>query len=130
LGDVLKSTKFWVILFAAVLLLSGAAAVHVFHGKTQGATANIYQDGVCLYSIDLSKVEEGYALEITGDTGIVNTVAVEPGRICVQDATCPDQVCVHQGWISNGVAPVVCLPNALVIKIENAPDADIDAVVR
>ena len=46
-----------------------------------------------------------------------NTVQVEPGRIRVSAADCPDQVCVHQGWISTGVVPIVCLPHQIVIEI-------------
>lgn len=42
---------------------------------------------------------------------------VEPGRIRIVSATCPDQVCVRQGWISDSTVPVVCLPNQVIVEI-------------
>ena len=42
---------------------------------------------------------------------------MEPGRIRVSAADCPDQVCVEQGYISDGTVPIVCLPHGLVIEI-------------
>jgi len=36
----------------------------------------------------------------------------------VAQADCPDQVCVHQGWIADGRVPIVCLPNQLIVQIE------------
>jgi hypothetical protein len=79
--------------------------------------------------IDLSAVKETYTLTYTGKSGVTDVVEVSPGQIRVLEADCPDQICVKQGWIKNSVAPIVCLPNALVIQITDAPDAGVDAVV-
>lgn len=128
LGSSMRSTKFWVICFSLVLLFSAVAAYFVFNKQSDDVVAKIYQDGVCIRSINLSAVLEPYSIEIEGT--VTNLVLVEPGRICVAEASCPDQVCVHQGWISNGVVPIVCLPNGLVIQIEAAPDDEIDAVAQ
>lgn len=113
------------VLLAAVLLVSAAGAIAVLCGMSAGVVANIYQDGVCLASIDLASVGESYTITVPG--AVQNVISVEAGRICVSSATCPDQVCVRQGWITNSVVPVVCLPNRLVIQIENTP-GDLDAV--
>jgi hypothetical protein len=122
----LKSNKFWAVLLAALLAVSAVAAVAVLSGKTDQATAQVYQDGALLRTIDLSQVDAPYTFEVTGPAG-TNTVQVERGRIRVSHADCPDQVCVHQGWISDGVVPIVCLPNALVIQLEGA-SSDLDGV--
>ena len=57
-----------------------------------------------------------------------NTIQVEPGRIRVLEADCPDQVCVRQGWISDEVTPIVCLPHRLVIQVSGGTDAGVDAL--
>lgn len=124
----MKSTKFWVILTAVLLALSLAAAVLTLRGKTGSAVVSIYQDGQLLQTIDLSRVDEPYTFTVDGPAG-TNTIQVEPGRIRVSHADCPDQICVNQGWISNGVAPIVCLPNRLVIQIEGGgSNSGIDGV--
>lgn len=123
-------TRTWIIVFSALLLLSAAVSVIIFTGHT-GSVANIYRDGECIYSIDLSLAQEGYELVFSDESG-TNTVRVEPGRICIISADCPDKVCVNSGWISDSAAPIVCLPHRLVIRIEktSANDTAPDSVTR
>ena len=122
----MKSTRFWVVLFGVLLAVSVAASFAVHRGRPKGGVAVIYQDGAVIQAIHLEAVAEPYTFTVIG--AVENTIAVEPGRIRVLSATCPDHVCVHQGWISGGVIPVVCLPNKLVIQIEHASDSGIDAM--
>lgn len=94
--------------------------------------ANIYQNGECIYSIDLSAVKEEYELTVSGDGGY-NVIHIKPGAICIADADCPDGICIQEGWLTDGIAPIVCLPHKLVIQIENsaaAADEEIDAVSK
>ncbi len=122
----MKSTKFWVILIGAILIGSAAVSFLLFSGRTEGGTAQIYQDGALIETIDLSGVEEPYSFTVAWEGGY-NVVSVERGRIRVSEADCPDQICVRQGWISNGAAPVACLPHKLVIQIAAAAE-EIDGV--
>ena len=80
-----------------------------------GKTANIYLDGVLVEKIDLSKVSQERIIQI----GKHNTVVVRKDSICMYDADCPDKLCIKQGEISNGAYPIVCLPNKVVIRIED-----------
>ena len=71
-----------------------------------------------------------YELTVTDRDGGENVISVEPGRIRISDANCPDHVCVDTGWISDGVIPIVCLPHQLVIRIEGGGNSDIDIAVQ
>ena len=123
----MKSTRFWVILIAGLLVISGVFAALVA-GQTFGTMVNIYLDGKCIRSIDLSQADSSYEFTVDGPAGS-NTIQVEPGRICVSRADCPDQICVRQGWISTSAMPVVCLPNRLVIQIEEqSGQSELDGV--
>ena len=123
----MKSTGFWVILIAGLLVVSGVFAVLVAR-QTSGTMVNICLDGKCIRSIDLSQADSSYEFTVDGPAGS-NTIQVEPGRICVSRADCPDQICVHQGWISTSVIPIVCLPNRLVIQIEEqSGQSELDGV--
>lgn len=124
-------TRTWGALILLALILSAAAAWVLAAQRSTGTTANIYLDGVCVESIDLSAVAEPYSFSVDGPCGS-NRITVEPGRICVSEADCPDHICIHQGWISDGVAPIVCLPNKLVIRIEAGTDntGGIDSVTK
>lgn len=124
----MKSTKFWLILTGTLLLLSAAAGAFLWFGRGgEVQTALVYQDGVCIRTIDLSQVEEPYSFTVEWEDGY-NIVEVERGRIRVSEADCPDKVCVRRGWVSDRAAPIACLPHRLVIQLEGREDAPVDGV--
>lgn len=88
---------------------------------------NIVQDGKLLYTFDLTSAED-QTLEIEYK-GRINTVQIEKGRIRMLDADCPDQICVHMGWLDSSKMPIVCLPNHLVIEYADLED-EVDTVVQ
>ena len=126
----MKSTKFWVTLTIIMLIVSMAAAVAVFLFYGSGNTAVIYHKGELVDKIHLTTVTTPYTFTINSENGHYNTIQVEQGRICVIDASCPDHVCIQTGWISDGVIPIVCLPNELVIQIESNSDKSVDAAAQ
>lgn len=127
----MKRNRFWILLFAGLLAVLICAAL-VLRSRHSGRIANVYQDNVCIRSIDLSTVTSPYRFTVTDGDGHENVVLVEPGRIRVESANCPDQICVHTGWISDSVKPIVCLPARLTIRLERTAESggqEIDGVV-
>lgn len=114
-----------VIVFCLLAAVAASAAwLLLRNGDTDAPTARILRDGVLLEEIDLNQVEESYTLTFEDERG-TNTVLVEPGRIRISEADCPDQVCVNQGFISDGTVPIVCLPHRLLVEIVGA-EGDLD----
>ena len=123
-------TRTWIILFAVLLAGCGILTAILFFRAPKGTVANVYRNGECIYSVDLSKVEEPYEITFSDSHGS-NTLRIERGCICVIASDCPDHVCEQMGWIGDGnSAPIVCLPHRLVIRIEKTVKSadDIDAV--
>ena len=85
--------------------------------EDQGYMADIYQNGELIQSISLTDVKQPYTFTVTGENNCSNIIEVRPGSIGVRDASCPDRLCVHQGFITNSRLPVTCLPNRLVIRL-------------
>ncbi len=121
-------TKTWIFIFILVLLVCTAVTVMLYTGAPEASVAEIYQDGQLIKTIDLNQVKEPYSFVIEDESGGSNTVLVEPGRICISEADCPDQICVHQGWLKDNAAPIVCLPHRLVIQAAGA--GELDAVAQ
>jgi hypothetical protein len=119
----MKKTGFWIALIGVILVCS-ALPLLLLRGDGEGGQARILLHGEELRTVDLADASsETFVVE--GEEGQRNVVAVEPGRIRVTEASCPDQVCVRQGWIRDGATPIVCLPHGLVIEItgvEDGPD--------
>ena len=99
-----KRTALLAALLAGAVLLCAGVIWRQHSGPGGGVLARVYQRGELMEEIRL----EG---------GAENVVEVEPGRIRIVSATCPDQVCVRQGWISDSTVPVVCLPNQVIVEI-------------
>ena len=97
-----------------VICLAAAALIWRFPGARQ--VARISVEGQVVREIDLSAVTQETSFVIETPHGS-NTVMVRPGGIRVSEADCPDRVCVNQGWLEGGVAPIVCLPHRLVMRI-------------
>ena len=121
------------VLLAAVLLviaiLCGIPIYAVSHSATgngQALYADIYQNGELLQTIRLDTVTDEYTFEVPGEGGASNTVCVRPDSIAIISATCPDQICVHHNKISRNKETIVCLPDKVVITIENGEDSGID----
>ena len=126
----MKSSKFWIVAIGLFFVLScvAAFAVYQFHGA--GNIACVYQSGELIDRINLDTVTTPYSFRVENDRGDYNVISVEPGRIRVSEASCPDHICMNTGWISDGVFPIVCLPNELVIQIEGGGSDDLDAGVQ
>ncbi len=112
------------ILLTAVLLIIAVLCVvriytvsHSSNDNSQPLYADIYQNGELLQTIRLDTVIGEYTFDISGDAGATNTVCVRLGSIAIVSASCPDQICVHQGFISTSLLPITCLPNRLVIRV-------------
>ncbi|MFR7670942.1 MAG: NusG domain II-containing protein [Collinsella sp.] len=40
-----------------------------------------------------------------------NLIEIKDGRVHVEEADCPNQDCVHQGWVDAAEEQIVCLPH-------------------
>lgn len=112
-------TRTWIVILAAAAVLFAALSAWALLRPAAGKIANIYLDGELIKSVDLAAVDGAYSFTVESAGG-VNIIEVEPGRIRVSNADCPDGVCVRHGWLSDSAEPIVCLPHRLVIRLEGA----------
>lgn len=85
-------------------------------GQNDHVTAVIIQDDQVIERIDLSTVKEPRTITVSGD--FHNIIKVEKDRIRFEKSDCPEQICVHTGWLTNYGDIAVCLPNKAVIDIQ------------
>lgn len=109
---------------AAVFLL----AVFCFlaflpRGSEEAACAQIYQNGELIMTVPLDRPQQ---FPVEG--AYCNTVTVEHGAVAITASDCPGQDCVHSGAIHSPGRSLVCLPNALEIRVV-AAQSDVDFVV-
>lgn len=84
--------------------------------------ASTIQNGKVLYTIDLSQTEDK-TIEVEYQ-GSRNIIQIQNHQICVIDAECSDHTCVKMGYLKSNAAPIVCLPNKLVIEFAESDETD------
>ena len=110
------------IIIAVIFSVSLAAIILSRPGSgssiSGGYTATVYQNGRVISVIELSAAEDS-SFTVRTEQGGTNTITVKDGDICVSEASCPDKLCVKEGWGTKSPVPIVCLPNRLVIVISD-----------
>lgn len=122
--DKLRFCKGDLIAIAVVIVLAVAVLLCFLPGKDAPAgQAIIYLNGEAVKTVDLSQDQT-----FTISDRYHNVIQVSNGRICIIESDCPGKDCVHSGSIHTAGRILVCLPNALEIRILS-DDADVDFVV-
>lgn len=117
-----------IILIVLLLLAALTFFGRQFFFRHTGAVVKVRVDGSVVSTFDLSQDQ---VYEITGADGGHNTLIIKDGQAWIEDADCPDALCVHMGKISYVGQSIVCLPHKVVVLIEDAAASDsLDAVAR
>ena len=112
----------------AAVILAAAAAVFFFQVKnrTSGTVyAIVEQDSKELMRLPLSEPGE-YRIS-DGDS--YNVIEITEGGVRMKEADCPDQICVHSGWLSREGQSAACIPAGIAVKITGGQGDGVDAVV-
>lgn len=115
-----------------VVVLSLVAITFIMNYKpSHTQTAIIKLGGEVIETIDLTSITTPLTFTVDNGQGGFNTIHAENGKIAITEANCPDQLCVKLGYITNSLLPTVCLPNGLVIEIQDeTPNEGLDAIVE
>ena len=108
----------------SVLLLAIFCFLAFLPGKNEeAASAQIYRGGELLMTVCLDQPQQ---FPVEGD--YCNIITVGNGKIAITGSDCPGQDCVHSGAIHSPGRSLVCLPNALEIRVVSG-ESDVDFVV-
>ena len=92
------------IIFGLILLL----------GQNGGKSVEVRVSGEVVSRFPLNEERE---YEITGKDGGRNLLVIRDGEAWIEEADCPDKLCVNMGKIHLQGQSVVCLPNEVVVEI-------------
>lgn len=94
-----------ILLLFAILLWFGIRLA----SPRQAASIRITVDGNEFGIFSLTK-------DRTIPIGDTNVCEIQDGKAHMLSASCPDQICVHQGYINEKGGMITCLPNRVVIQ--------------
>lgn len=93
--------------------------------KKEGSIAKVYYENELILTIDLS-IDDNYTVQ--GYNGEV-LIEVKDNKIRVEKENSPKHLCSKQGFVDSSTESIICLPNKIVIEIEDDKE-ELDGVVK
>ncbi len=123
-----KSIQLDFIVIAIFLAVGVVIALVLFLGQHKGATVKVSVDGDIIKTFPL---DTDTTYEIQGVNGGTNLLVIEDKKAYIEEASCPDGLCINMGKIDSAGQSIVCLPNKVVVSIEGEEGQEplIDKVV-
>lgn len=59
--------------------------------------------------------------------GSYNILQIKNGKADIIEASCPDGICEKHNAVNKQNESIVCLPNKVVVEIENGEESDVDS---
>lgn len=102
-------------LIAVVFLTAAGLLFFRRLSAEKGTFATVEQDGRQVARLSLA--EEGTYAFVCREGG-THVIRVQDGLVRVEEADCPDQICVRQGWIGQEGETAVCLPHRILVRVQ------------
>lgn len=116
----------YIIVLAASLLMLFSAPSRLLGGSgasdDQPLRATVWIDNELVHEIDQAELVAGgsYVFEAYDYHYVIT---YEDGRVRINEADCPDQVCVMTGWLRRNGQISACVPGHVLLKIEGSLDS-------
>ena len=128
MGKSLKKNDIILIVILLVIGFGSYFAMSLFQGaNTKNGVAVVTIDGEVYGRFPLV-VNTTERIELPD--GSYNILVISNGKAEVTEASCPDGICSSHRPISMKGQTIVCLPNKVVVEIENGEESDIDIIVN
>ena len=112
--------------FLGGLFLGGILlTVGIYLFSKTGESVRITIDGTVYGTYSLNEDRE---IPVERDGSVINVVRIEDGSVRMEQATCPDALCIRQGAISRERQTIVCLPHKLVVEVYGTHEQEYDTV--
>ena len=121
-----NNNKIAVIVLGIITIISLGFILHLY--TLDGGQAFVYQNGDLLVELDL---KNNQIYEVKDDqNNVTNIISVEDGYVYMKEANCPDHICMNMGKIKHHNQSIVCLPNKIVINIQDDTNSSYDSIVQ
>lgn len=115
-----------IFIILGILLAAGAIwGIFALLHRTPAQQAVIQYDGKTVKTVSLTKDQE-FSLEEDPTVHF----QVKDGAIAFVDASCPDKICEHTGFLSKAGQSAACLPKKTLLKVVGPDKQDVDIIAN
>ncbi len=121
----IKTKRNDLILIACILVIGiiGIVSVEWYKSSsTSNGEAVVFVDGKETGRYPLNVDTE---VRIEGVNGY-NYLIIRSGKAWIEEADCPDKICIYHGKIHKNGETLVCLPNKVVVEVQNGEENEVD----
>ena len=124
-----KNLKTDILIISSVVVIGLILAAVFCLTQKPGGQVVVSVDGKEAARYDLSENVDTRIQGIGGE----NRLIIQNGEAWIEEADCPDKLCVKQGHVSKTNESIVCLPHRMTVRVvgdsgEAAPDAVVSEV--
>ncbi|MBO5657286.1 MAG: NusG domain II-containing protein [Agathobacter sp.] len=119
-----KKNDIFVILILLIVALAFGLGYSIYQNQTTtNPEAVITVDG---QEYGRFPLDEPRTLHIDHKNGGYNVIVIADGAVDITEASCPDHICVNHRKAHKNKDTITCLPNNLIVIIENGEESDVD----
>lgn len=116
--------------YIILAVLAAAAFLFIYQryvATSEGAKVLVQRNGETIASYPLTGEEH---LIFTDENGNKNVLIIRDKKAYMEEANCPDKLCVKQRAITKTGESIICLPHKLVVQIIGGEEGQVDAVAK
>lgn len=114
-SNIKKFGKKELLLIVGILIVAGFLLLfNRFYHSKPSVFVEVSINGTVVEMLDLSKDQD---MVIGSGAEKTNHLIIKDGEVWIEEASCPDKICVYQGKISRDGEMIVCLPNLMIARI-------------
>ena len=117
-----------IIFIIALLLICALGMLYLFVIRSIGNTVKVTVDGE-LYGIYSLSQNTSENIRTGKDDSELNRLVIKDGKAYMENATCPDGICVAHRPVFRDGESIVCLPNRVVITVITEKHTDSPDIV-
>lgn len=120
----------YLVLVALVLIAAIGYGLLALRGNSSNKILIIKHDNAIVERIALKGVQAETKLSIPVKDGTIK-IRYDKNGAWVESSPCPDKICVHQGKITKPGETAACVPEKVLLAIEEpAKEAEHDAIIK
>ena len=112
-------------LIAALLFAGLILSAVILCGRSEGRYAVVRMDGREIARLSLT---DNQLYPIHSDDILINMLRTGKGAVRMEEAYCPNHLCIRRGAIRHVGDSIVCLPHRVIVTIVGEDALDLDAV--
>lgn len=112
-----KSQKFAVIALAVIIAASAIFLAFQMLVKGENLCAVVSVDGQKVAVVVLDEKRSRSEIDLEKHFGVKVVLETEGDRIRFKTSSCPDKICINNGWLSRDMDIAVCMPNKTSVVV-------------